>query len=527
MWKSAYQELKHAINTKPNDTFHVQDKKGGGMKSEIEMGEALFEEGKIEEAQKIFKGILDRFPKNTDVLNNLGIISQMERNFKAAEYYFKKVIEIDPLNINSIINLSILFQKQNLWEKSIEILEKCVTLNNAEIFNQLAVDYINIGEDLKAQKVLKKSLSVKPCQSIVENILKQISLETDNDEENNGEAQFYALLEQKENCTSDKAIKMLEAFLYEYPDSVEGHREIANLYRVSGDSANALKHYETMVKLEPSNYYFMKELAGFYHRVMKDIEKALKIYVTILAENTRDIDVLMALGDITLDIGEEKDANSFYSKIIEIDSCNIEARRKLEKIIKAQMPIIESDYKTAKGVKTNGLSIQRNNTKLNRIEDIRLKIISPSDFERVESRRPLWGDYWVKYELEKAFIKLGITVVEKGSDVILYFFGNPPPKLPEQSYNIVWMYSHPSWITPENLKQFDHIFCSSPLFIPKLISMGYDRVETMIGATSKSLVKCPKKFDIVFVGNPKGEKGRQIITDIGDTPYKLKVWRHG
>ena len=160
-------------------------------------------------------------------------------------------------------------------------------------------------------------------------------------------------------------------------------------------------------------------------------------------------------------------------------------------------------------------------------QEVRIRVVSPSDFDTDSSRRILWGDHWVKYELEREFKNLGLSVVENDPDVILYLFGIPVSSLPQKTYNMVWLYSHPDMVTPQNLRDFDKIFCLSSSYINKLRAMGYDDVELMIGATSKRPIKTEKKYDIVFVGNPRGPKGRQIITDIGEVPYNFKVWGNG
>ncbi|MBW2624530.1 MAG: tetratricopeptide repeat protein, partial [Deltaproteobacteria bacterium] len=127
-----------------------------------------------------------------------------------------------------------------------------------------------------------------------------------------------------------------------------------------------------------------------------------------------------------------------------------------------------------------------------------IRIISPADFDADVNRRPLWGDYWVKEELTREFSRLGCVAEEQDPDVILYLFGTPIEGLPKHTYNIVWVYSHPDMVTPENLRQFDKIFSLAPEYTEKLVKMGYSNVETMIGATSKTPLKRRIKYDIVF-----------------------------
>ncbi len=157
---------------------------------------------------------------------------------------------------------------------------------------------------------------------------------------------------------------------------------------------------------------------------------------------------------------------------------------------------------------------------------VKIMIQSRSDNDPDVRTRLLWGDHWVKYELGREFRRLGLSVVEKNPDVIVHLFGSPVNVLPDHTYNMVWLYSHPDMVTTENLRQFDKIFCASPDFTPKLQAMGYTNVGTMIPSTSKRPVKVTIKHDIIFVGNARTRRpdGRSVVRHMDGTHYDFKVW---
>ena len=157
---------------------------------------------------------------------------------------------------------------------------------------------------------------------------------------------------------------------------------------------------------------------------------------------------------------------------------------------------------------------------------VNIMIQSRSDNDPDVSTRLLWGDHWVKHELGQEFRRLGLSLVEKNPDVIIHLFGSPANTLPDYTYNMVWLYSHPDMVTPENLRQFDKIFCASPDFTLKLQVMGYTNLETMIPATSKRPSKAQIKHDIIFLGNARTRRpeGRSVVRDMGQTPHDFKVW---
>ncbi len=157
----------------------------------------------------------------------------------------------------------------------------------------------------------------------------------------------------------------------------------------------------------------------------------------------------------------------------------------------------------------------------------RITIIACSD-EKPKQEQLKWGDYWVKYELAKEFKGLDYFVGDKNPNIIIHLLGTPI-KLPKNTFNIAWIYSHPNWINPFMLRQYNKIFCLSSLFAEKIKKWGFD-VELMIGATNKTPIKNSNniKYDITFVGNTRPIKGgRKIIHDLLPIPYNLKIWGKG
>ena len=72
-------------------------------------------------------------------------------------------------------------------------------------------------------------------------------------------------------------------------------------------------------------------------------------------------------------------------------------------------------------------------------DKLTLAIISPSDLQQDLYLRLLWGDYWVKYELIKAFGETNCIVTNAEPDVVIHLFGFPT-KLPKHAYKIAWIY---------------------------------------------------------------------------------------
>jgi spore maturation protein CgeB len=91
---------------------------------------------------------------------------------------------------------------------------------------------------------------------------------------------------------------------------------------------------------------------------------------------------------------------------------------------------------------------------------------------------------------------------------------------------ILWVHSHPDWITPEILRCYDKVYCISQPFITKIKNMGFEAQFLMI-PTSMLPAEKKKEYDIVFVGNTKQKIMRKIVRDMGAPPYNVKIWGWG
>jgi hypothetical protein len=157
---------------------------------------------------------------------------------------------------------------------------------------------------------------------------------------------------------------------------------------------------------------------------------------------------------------------------------------------------------------------------------ITIDIHTRSDRENDPQMRLLWGDHWVRKELERELSGLGFDKDPNNPDINIHLFGSPAKYYDERALNMVWLYSHPDRATTENLQQFDFIFCASSHFLPKLRAMGYLNVEFMPACTSKTPIKAPFEYDTIFLGNARESRtdGRVVVGDMMRTGLDFKVW---
>jgi len=96
------------------------------MQNKLKQSEALFAEGKIEDAEKCFFEILSEDPKNKEAHNNLGVIAFQRQDTEQAILHFTRSLEIDPFYKDAILNYCDMFGSLNLAYETIPFLEKVV-----------------------------------------------------------------------------------------------------------------------------------------------------------------------------------------------------------------------------------------------------------------------------------------------------------------------------------------------------------------------------------------------------------------
>lgn len=96
----------------------------------------------------------------------------------------------------------------------------------------------------------------------------------------------------------EEAIERIKAFLLTFPSFALAHNDLGVLYHQAGNPTLALAHHEKAARLQPDTTLFRKNLADFYAVELGWLEEAVDIYVEVVKRNPRDIEALIALGQL-------------------------------------------------------------------------------------------------------------------------------------------------------------------------------------------------------------------------------------
>lgn len=147
-----------------------------------------------------------------------------------------------------------------------------------------------------------------------------------------GTATYERILAEIREFEIDEALLQVADFLKIYPDFARAHNDLAVMYYQTGNPLKALAHYEKAHKLEPSNVTYRKNLADFYFVELEWTREAINTYLDILKDNPFDIEALNALGTISMQLGRKEQARKYFSRTLQIDSDNDDARQALQQL---------------------------------------------------------------------------------------------------------------------------------------------------------------------------------------------------
>ena len=228
------------------------------------------EQGRIEDALRIYVRILETQPKDIEALMATGHICSSLSLWDDARTFFQRVLEIEPLKMEA--------------RKQLDRLENATTGSASLKFAP------------SAQEMYAEAARLVSAGSV--------------------QAGKYRLIE---------LAKL-------HPDFALAHNDLGVLAYQAGENQSALLSYQTAARLEPGNLTFQKNLADLYWVKLDLIEDALKIYVDIMAAHPEDVETLLATGKICLSLRQPNDARVFFDRVLKIEPGNAEAHQQLRAV---------------------------------------------------------------------------------------------------------------------------------------------------------------------------------------------------
>ena len=322
------------------------------MEITIQQAVAAHHEGKLEEAERLYRSLLEANPNNLDANNNLGVLLFNLSRFSEAEKYFKKVIKLKPDYAETHNNLGCTFKNlKNLYEAEISF-NKAIELkpDHADANYNLG----NLLSELKrldeAETSFNKVIKLKPDHAETHNNLGNILRDLKRFDD--AEVSFRKATELKPNYIVahfnlantlhsldrlDEAEISFRKTIDLKPDYVEGHNNLGNTLLDLKKLDEAEVSFNKAIKLNPNltEAHFnlgiiLKDLKK-YDEAEVSFNKAIKLK-PFFAEAYNN------LGTIAKMRNKFIESLGYFNKIIKFDSDYAKAKINKDNFIKKAVP---------------------------------------------------------------------------------------------------------------------------------------------------------------------------------------------
>jgi len=320
--------------------------------------ENLIELGKYSEAEAYVAKLLAKNPNDIQAKTYLAEIHSAQYKLDGAEKEFKKILEKNPKNPMAHNGLGLVYYRrttssdmtfrgnmENYYNKALQ--EFSLAVKNDPNYYQA---YDNTGKILfdagrlnDAQKYFKKALEIRPDYSkSVENYGRvlfaknQIDAAIDKYKEairlNSKNSSAYcnlgeALIRKGDFST---AIKQLQTSLYLFPNSAPVHDLLGRAYELQGNEAAAISEYKKSFLIKPEYLPPYLRLADVYKN-RGDDEIAISELRNALSVNPNFYEAKLKIADASLNLGKTEQAIKYYKDLLRAPSYKTSALKGLSK----------------------------------------------------------------------------------------------------------------------------------------------------------------------------------------------------
>ena len=278
------------------------------------LGNEFLAHGKLEEAATCYRQAIAANPGHAEGFLNLGFVSKELKRYEDAEHALLHALQIDPTLADAHFLLGGIAQELDNPAKSIEHFQKALEIRpDFEIvYSDLYLILLQCGQIENARKVVEQGLSIFP-QSV----------------------QFHSYLGNLyvAERNPEMAIHCYQQALLIQPDSADLHNNLGTIFHEQGDLGNAENCYRKALALNPDNAGLHSNLGAiFLDRA--DLDNAQACFHKALALNPDSTDTLNNLGLILRTQGNLHEAAACYRKALTLRQDSSEIYNNLGSVLR-------------------------------------------------------------------------------------------------------------------------------------------------------------------------------------------------
>lgn len=315
----------------------------------FERAQTLHRAGRLREAEKFYRAVVQAVPNHFGALLNLGIMASQQRRAQDAERLIRHALAQQPDSAPGHNALGVTLAMQGRRDEACAEYHRSVALDPSSIQarNNLGNMLHALGRSQEAIGHFKEALALRPGlaelhnnlgnalrathreQEALESFRRAIAIRPDDAETRNN---FGVALSASKNY--DEAVAEHERAIAIKPDYVEAHHNLANALAGLGRNNEAITHFERVLALRPDaatthNSY------GNLLAAMKRYEDAVRHYRQAIELRPDYFEAYNNLGNALAATERPADAIPQYRKALEINPNYAEAHNNLGNVLGA------------------------------------------------------------------------------------------------------------------------------------------------------------------------------------------------
>lgn len=141
----------------------VAKQKAELIQQALDAAAELVKYDKLDDAERVYKGVLEHSPANIGAMFNLGIVSHRKLDYENAEYWFNRALAINPKEAETMCALGVLKLDQGDVEAATKLAEEAVAAKpTPEMYARRGGLMRELGRIDEAHENLEKAIEMKP-----------------------------------------------------------------------------------------------------------------------------------------------------------------------------------------------------------------------------------------------------------------------------------------------------------------------------------------------------------------------------
>lgn len=301
--------IRSVINT-------VKDMRNKDADAYIAEGESYMGQDKYEEAEKMFRKVIEINFKDDRAYEEIGRLCTKQRKYKEAEKIYRKAIEINPQNDDAYVGLGDLYSVQLRFKEAEEIYQKAI-----EIDPKIAKAYIGLGNSYRDQKKYKQAEEI--YQKAIERDPKDVN------------ACIELGISYEEQKKYNQAEKIFQKASEINPEDDRSYAWIGQLRLEQKKYKQAEEIYQKAIEIIPNSERVYLRMGRLYKQ-LGNYKKAEEMFLKTIKVNPKHYKTYAELGHLYRTQGKYKEA--MFLKTIENDQ-----RQNVQEVENISLRYLEKD----------------------------------------------------------------------------------------------------------------------------------------------------------------------------------------